>query len=43
MQQIRGFMRRSPVEFERDEMLLCMVLAFCLAGASIEMIYKLFG
>jgi hypothetical protein len=36
-------MRRPPAEFERDEMLVCMVLAFCLAGASLDVIYKLFG
>lgn len=29
--------------FERDEVLVCMVLAYCLAGASIDVIYQLVG
>ena len=36
-------MPRPPAEFERDEMLVCMVLALCLAGASLDVIYRLFG
>ncbi len=36
-------MRRSPAEFEHDEMLVCTVLALCIAGASIDAIYRLFG
>ena len=37
------FMREPPAEFDRDEVLVCMVLAFCIAGASIDVIYKLLG
>jgi hypothetical protein len=36
-------MREPPAEFDRDEVLVCMVLAFCIAGASIDVIYKLLG
>ena len=36
-------MREPRAEFERDEVLVCMVLAFCIAGASIEVIYTLLG
>ena len=37
-------LKREPeIDFERDEMLVCMVLAFCIAGASIEVIYKVLG
>ena len=37
-------LKREPeVDFERDEMLVCMVLAFCIAGASIMFIYKVLG
>jgi hypothetical protein len=35
--------RERGVEFERDEMLVCMVLAFCIAGASVEVIYRMLG
>jgi hypothetical protein len=33
----------SPPEFDRDEALVCMTLAFCLAGASTGIIYRLLG
>jgi hypothetical protein len=36
-------MMRGAAEFERDEVLVCMVLAFCIAGASLDVIYKVFG
>jgi len=39
----REFMREPPAEFDRDEVLVCMVLAFCIASASIDVIYKLFS
>ena len=32
-----------PPEFDRDEVLVCMALAFCLAGASASVIYRLLG
>jgi len=31
------------IDFQRDEMLVCMVLAFCIAGASLEVIYRVLG
>jgi hypothetical protein len=36
-------MREPSAEFDRDEVLVCMVLAFCIAGASLDVIYKLLG
>lgn len=30
-------------EFDRDEVLTCVVLAFIVAGVSIDVIYQLFG
>jgi hypothetical protein len=36
-------MREPQAEFERDEVMVCMVLAFCIAGASLDAIYRLFG
>ena len=36
-------MRQPRSEFDRDEVLVCMVLAFCIAGASVEFIYKVLG
>jgi hypothetical protein len=33
----------AGIDFERDEMLVCMVLAFCIAGASLEVIYRMLG
>lgn len=36
-------MREPRGEFERDEVLVCMVLAFCIAGASVGAIYTLLG
>jgi hypothetical protein len=36
-------MREPPNEFERHEVLVGMVLAFCIAGASIDTIYRLLG
>lgn len=32
-----------PPEFDRDDALVCMALAFCLAGASTSVIYRLLG
>ena len=34
-----GTMTEPTPEFDRDEVLVCMVLAFCLAGASVTVIY----
>ena len=34
---------RGPTEFDRDEVWVCMALAFCIAGASVDVIYKVFG
>jgi hypothetical protein len=34
---------RKQAEHERDEVLVCMVLAFCIAGASVDVIYKMLG
>lgn len=39
----RSTKREPQAEFERHEVLLCMVLAFCIAGASIDVIYTLLG
>jgi len=36
-------LRLPPSEFDRDETLACMALAFCLAGASTSIIYRLLG
>jgi hypothetical protein len=36
-------MRQPRPEFDRDEVLVCMVLAFCIAGASIDVVYKVLG
>jgi hypothetical protein len=36
-------MRQRPADFERDEVLVCMVLAFCIAGAAVDVIYRVFG
>ena len=36
-------MRQPPADFERDEVMACMVLAFCIAGACVEFIYKVLG
>jgi hypothetical protein len=33
----------SSPEFDRDEVLVCMALAFCLAGASTSIVYRLLG
>ena len=30
-------------EFDRDEVLVCMVLAFCIAAALIDVVYQVFG
>lgn len=32
-----------PAGFDRDRMLLCMVLALCIAGASVDVIYTVLG
>lgn len=36
-------MRERPAEFGNNEMRVCMVLALCIAGASIDVIYRLLG
>jgi len=36
-------MPERPAGFDRDEVLTCMALALCIAGASIDFIYKLLG
>lgn len=36
-------MRQPQREFDRDEILVCMLLAFCIAGASIDVIYRTLG
>jgi hypothetical protein len=36
-------MRNRSADFDRDEVLVCMVLAFCIAGASVDVIYRMFG
>jgi hypothetical protein len=33
---------RTP-EFDREQALVCMALAFCLAGASTSIVYRLLG
>jgi hypothetical protein len=38
-----GTMAEPTPEFDRDEVLICMVLAFCLAGASVSIIYSVMG
>jgi hypothetical protein len=38
--------RLSPMpapEFDRDEVLVCMVLAFCIAAASVTTVYRVIG
>jgi hypothetical protein len=30
-------------EFDRDEVLVCMVIAFCIAAASVSTIYRVMG
>lgn len=36
-------MQQRPPDFDRDEVVVCMVLAFCLAGASLNIIYQVIG
>lgn len=36
-------MRERPTEFDFDEVRVCLVLAFCIAGACIDVIYRLLG
>ncbi len=33
----------ATTPFDRDEVLVCMALAFCLAGASTSIVYRLLG
>jgi hypothetical protein len=40
---LKDDMKQQLPKFDRDEVLVCAVLAFCMAGASIELIYKLLG
>jgi hypothetical protein len=35
--------REVPAKLDREETLVCMVLAFCIAGASIDVVYKVLG
>jgi hypothetical protein len=35
--------RQPPADFGREEAMICMVLAFCIAGASVGFIYKVLG
>ena len=35
--------RGTPAEFDRDAVLVCMVLAFCIAAASINVVYNILG
>ena len=35
-------MKDDLPEFDRDEVIVCMVVAFGLAGASLNLIYKFF-
>ncbi|MGY2906908.1 hypothetical protein ACVWVY_005929 [Bradyrhizobium sp. URHC0002] len=34
-------MSPPPPELDRDELPVCMALAFCLAGASTDLVYRL--
>jgi hypothetical protein len=36
-------MKTPPPDFDRDEVLTCMVLAFCIAGALLQIIYATVG
>jgi hypothetical protein len=36
-------MNEQLPEFDRDEVIVCMVLAFSLAGASLDLIYRWLG
>jgi hypothetical protein len=36
-------LKQPPPAFDRDEIVVCMTLAFCLAGASTSIIYRLLG
>jgi len=37
-------MSREPTpEFDREEVLVCIVVAFCIAAASISVIYRVAG
>jgi hypothetical protein len=36
-------MRERSTEFGYDEVRVCLVLALCIAGACIDVIYRLFG
>jgi hypothetical protein len=35
--------REVPAKLDREEVVVCMVLAFCIAGASIDVVYKVLG
>jgi len=34
---------RPPPGFDRDEVIVCMVVVFCIGNASLTVIYRLFG
>jgi hypothetical protein len=36
-------MTKPPPEFNRDEVIVCMVIAFCLGNATLSVIYTLIG
>lgn len=36
-------MQREPADFDGDEVVVCMVLAFCIAGAALNLIYRVIG
>jgi hypothetical protein len=38
-----GYQEMPAPEFDRDEILVCMVIAFCIAAASITTIYRVMG
>jgi len=33
----------APAKLDREEVLVCMILAFCIAGAFIDVVYKVLG
>jgi hypothetical protein len=35
--------KQSLPDFDREETIVCMVLAFCIAAASVQLIYTIMG
>jgi hypothetical protein len=33
----------QQTEFDRDEVIVCMIIAFCIGNATLAMIYRLLG